>query len=197
VTVLPSARIGPNAILRTIEALRALHGEADADEILVSCGLEKYLLHMPEEMVAESEVAALYEALRQRFAPDDVCRIARDAGYRTADYLLLRRIPAFAQSLLAVLPEPWARRGLMLAMRANSWTFAGSAAVGMRFGAPASITLAGCPICRDAKLQRPACDYYAGTFERLFKTLVAPTARVEEVACQAEGACACVFQIQS
>ena len=89
------------------------------------------------------------------------------------------------------------RRTLMLAIRANAWTFAGSARMRMRFRAPASISLVGCPICRNARVAQPACEYFAATFEKLFRTLVDPAYRVEEVACQAEGGSACVFQIEA
>jgi divinyl protochlorophyllide a 8-vinyl-reductase len=163
--------------------------------ILQACALNKYERDLPREMVPEAEVTALYETLRERLEREAARSITRDAGLRTAKYVLTHRIPSVAQGLLPALPRPLGLRGLMLAIRANAWTFAGSAQIRMRFSAPASISLAGCPICRNARVKQPACEYYAATFEHLFRTLVDPGYRVEEVACQAEGARACVFQI--
>jgi len=170
-------------------------GEDTTAGILGACKLEAYASELPREMVPESEVTALYETLRERLDREVARAIARDAGHRTAAYVLTNRIPNFAQGLLPALPRPLGRRGLMLAIRANAWTFAGSAQIRMRFTAPASISLKGCPICRNARERQPACEYYSATFEHLFRTLVDPAHRVQEIACQAEGAPACVFQI--
>jgi divinyl protochlorophyllide a 8-vinyl-reductase len=41
----------------------------------------------------------------------------------------------------------------------------------------------------------PACAFYSATFERLFRILVHPQARVQEQSCEAMGAPACVFLI--
>lgn len=187
--------IGPNAIIRTVEALRVRLGDAEAAEILNACALDAYAREMPQAMVPESQVTALYEALRERLDREEARAIARDAGRRTAAYVIANRIPNIAQGLWPALPRPLARRGLMLAIKANAWTFAGSARIRMRFSAPSSISLSGCPICRNARVKQPACEYYAATFEQLFRRLVNPAFRVEEVACQAEGARECVFQI--
>jgi divinyl protochlorophyllide a 8-vinyl-reductase len=40
----------------------------------------------------------------------------------------------------------------------------------------------------------PVCDYYAATFEGLFRALVHPAARVVETECEACGAPACIFE---
>ena len=44
--------------------------------------------------------------------------------------------------------------------------------------------------------EAPACDFYAATFERLFRVLVHPAARVTETACEACGDDACQFEIE-
>jgi divinyl protochlorophyllide a 8-vinyl-reductase len=175
--------------------MRARLDEQDVAGILDASALEAYASAMPSDMVPETEVTRLYAALRARLDRETARRIARDAGRRTAGYVLTHRIPHFAQGLFPALPRPLGRRALMLAIRANAWTFAGSARIRMRFAAPASISLRDCPICRNAKVKEPACVYYAATFEHLFRTLIDPAYRVEEVACQAEGARECVFQI--
>ncbi len=163
--------------------------------ILGAAGLAAYLDAAPSAMVPEREVTALYAAIRERVEPTECRAIACDAGRRTAGYVLTFRIPSFAQGIFPALPRPLGRRLMMLAIGANAWTFAGSARMRMRFATPASIALSNCPICRDARLAQPVCDYYAATFEKLFRTLVDPAYRVEEVACCAEGGAACVFQI--
>jgi divinyl protochlorophyllide a 8-vinyl-reductase len=43
--------------------------------------------------------------------------------------------------------------------------------------------------------EAPVCDYFAATFERLFRALVHADARVREVECAATGAPACVFEV--
>ncbi len=177
--------------------MRARYPEDEVAGLLRDSNLDAYLQEMPREMVPEREVSALYEVMRARLDPADVREVARDAGRRTAGYVLTYRIPSFAQGVLPALPRPLGRRTLMLAIRANAWTFAGSARMRMRFRAPASISLVGCPICRNARVAQPACEYFAATFEKLFRTLVDPAYRVEEVACQAEGGSACVFQIEA
>jgi divinyl protochlorophyllide a 8-vinyl-reductase len=40
----------------------------------------------------------------------------------------------------------------------------------------------------------PLCDFYAGTFERLFRVLVHPDTVVTETACQATGDASCLFE---
>jgi divinyl protochlorophyllide a 8-vinyl-reductase len=54
--------------------------------------------------------------------------------------------------------------------------------------------IACCPICRGARADDPICDYYAATFEHLFRALIHPRIEVRETQCQAQGASACVFE---
>ncbi|NVO08189.1 MAG: bacteriochlorophyll 4-vinyl reductase, partial [Rhodoferax sp.] len=82
------------------------------------------------------------------------------------------------------------------AIRRNSWTFSGSGNLSTMAGPPAQLSLTGCPLCRGATSDMPICDYYAATFERLFRELVAPRAVVKEVSCHALGAPACVFEVR-
>ena len=48
----------------------------------------------------------------------------------------------------------------------------------------------------DAGSDAPRCEYYAGTFERLFCGIVDRRMRVVETACEARGDPACVFEIR-
>ena len=41
----------------------------------------------------------------------------------------------------------------------------------------------------------PSCAFYTATFERLFRVLVHPEARVRERQCESMGAPACVFEV--
>jgi divinyl protochlorophyllide a 8-vinyl-reductase len=50
-------------------------------------------------------------------------------------------------------------------------------------------------MCRDMRAEGPVCDFYAGTFEHLIRTLVVPRAQVMEVECQAQGAHCCRFEV--
>ncbi|EKV32860.1 Protein BchJ, involved in reduction of C-8 vinyl of divinyl protochlorophyllide [Caenispirillum salinarum AK4] len=80
---------------------------------------------------------------------------------------------------------------------AHAWTFAGGGAFTYRADRPVVFSVEGCPLCRGAHAAPGAvlCDYYAGTFRHLFRTLVTSRARVAQTACQAAGAAACSFTI--
>ena len=81
----------------------------------------------------------------------------------------------------------------MTAMARHAWTFAGTGRFSVRPGRPVILSIAGCPICRGAVSDRPLCDFYAATFQRLFARLVQSRTRVTETGCQAMGESACVF----
>ena len=192
----PSAgKIGPNAILRVVEVLREQQGVEVLLPVLSEAGIAHYLDRPPEEMLDQCEVTALHQALRGRFDVPRYRAISREAGLRTADYLLANRIPAPAQWLLKRLPAPLAARALLSAISRNAWTFAGSARFTAAAGRPHRLSLGGCRICQGASSDEPLCDYYAGTFERLFRVLVDPRLGVVETHCQAQGSPACVFEV--
>jgi divinyl protochlorophyllide a 8-vinyl-reductase len=192
-----AARIGPNAIIRVAEALTARFGSPAA--VFADAGLSHYLAAPPQQMVDERDVIALQRALRLRLGLTDARAVSFDAGLRTGDYLLAHRIPRPAQRILRLLPPGPASRMLLGAVGRHAWTFSGSgdfsfSASGV-FGGSVRASIAGCPICRGAEAQEPVCDFYTGAFERLFRTLVSRRTEVCEVACQAQGARACVFEM--
>ncbi|TVQ88600.1 MAG: bacteriochlorophyll 4-vinyl reductase [Chromatiaceae bacterium] len=187
------ARIGPNAIIRVAEALQASDGPAA--EVFAAAGLSHYLTQPPAAMVLETEVIALQQALRATLDRAAASAVNLDAGRRTGDYLLAVRIPKAAQRVLRLLPPRPAARLLLKAVGQHAWTFAGSGRFDCEAGQPLRVTIADCPTCRGASAGFPVCDFYCGAFERLFQTLVSPRARVQEVACGAMGAAACVFEI--
>ncbi|WP_313389247.1 bacteriochlorophyll 4-vinyl reductase, partial [Rhodospirillum rubrum] len=95
----PHGRIGPNAIIRVIDALRTTIGETACARIVEEAGLATYLDQPPQAMVDETEVARLHGALRANLDRETAEAVCRDAGEATAGYLLANRIPAAAQSV--------------------------------------------------------------------------------------------------
>lgn len=191
-----SARIGPNAILRVAESLTAAGDLDDRARVFASAGIAHYLAQPPQQMVEEGEVAALHRALRDLLGVDRARGIGRDAGLRTGDYLLGNRIPPFAQTILKSLPAGLAQRLLLKAIARNAWTFAGSAVFSVQPGRPTRLILDGSRVCGGAGADQPLCDFYAATFERLFRVLVDPATRVVEVQCQGKGDPLCVFEVR-
>lgn len=190
------ARIGPNAILRVAEALGTACDAETRTRVFAHAGLDQYLEHPPQEMVDEREVALLHRSLRELLGVEQARRIGRDAGRRTGDYLLANRIPPFAQAILKRLPAWLAERMLLKAIAGNAWTFAGSAHFSARPGRPTRLVFVGSQLCQGAVAAEPLCDFYAGTFERLFRELVDRHTQVIEVQCQGKGDPACVFEVR-
>jgi divinyl protochlorophyllide a 8-vinyl-reductase len=190
------ARIGPNAILRVAEALAVSHPEAVRERIFARAGLADYLAQPPEQMVPEQEVQQLHAALRAELGAEQAARVAADAGRRTAGYLLAHRIPRPVQTLLRWLPASLAARVLCAAIGRHAWTFAGSGRFSVRAGHPTQLVIRGNPMCRGLRSPAPSCDFYAATFEHLFRSLVHHRARVQETSCEARGDEACRFEIR-
>ena len=190
-------RIGPNAVTRLGEALRALYGDPMAARVFGAAALAHMLREPPCDMVDEGAVARLHGSAHAELGAEAASQVGREAGLRTADYLLTHRIPRPLQRLLPWLPAPVAARVLVAAIGRHAWTFAGRGlfTAQWRHGG-VRLAIAGCPLCRDIRAARPACDFYCATFERLFATLVCRAARVSEVACQAGGSPACMFEVR-
>lgn len=190
-----AGRIGPNAITRMAEALTAAFGPGRTEDLFRSAGLAAHLEAPPQHMVDEDEVTRLHAAVRASLASPDRRRVAIDAGRRTGDYLLANRIPRLVQHLLRPMPAPLAAKVLLGAIGRHAWTFAGSGTFTVEPGRPLVLAIRHCPLCRGAEAAEPLCDYYAATFERLFAELVSRRTRVEEIACEAQGAPACRFRL--
>ncbi len=191
-----SGKVGPNSIIRVAEALRALASADVERELMLKADLDVYLAKMPEQMVDECEVTRLQRVVWAELDEVLARRVLADAGRRTGDYLLANRIPGPVQTLLKLLPASLASRLLQTAIRRNAWTFSGSGQLATGSGSPVKLTLTGCPLCSGATSARPVCDYYAATFEHLFRELVTSSASVEETHCQAMGAPACIFEVR-
>lgn len=188
-------RIGPNAILQVMASVAAIKGRPALEMLFTAAGLQHYLNDRPHEMVSERDVALLQLELRTVFGAQSAHDISRDAGFRTGDYLLAHRIPKLAQRILKVLPASLAARVLAKAIAKHSWTFSGSGTFSYRPGKPFIFSIQHNPICSRIKSDKPVCDYYAATFERIFRAIVHPNAHVKETACEAAGDPACVFEL--
>lgn len=189
-------RIGPNAITRVADALREQVGESGATRLFRSAGLEGYLAVPPRQMVDEREVKRLHQVLRSELGLERARWISRAAGFTTGQYLLAHRIPPAVQLLLRALPAGLGSRMLLSAIRRHAWTFSGSGTFTARTGRPLRIWISGCPVCRGSIAHEPLCDYYAATFQRLFRALVDPHVIVRETECEAMGAEACLFEVR-
>jgi divinyl protochlorophyllide a 8-vinyl-reductase len=191
----PAARIGPNTIIELAHVLRDRYGEHLAGALLFeSTGYA--LTALPGAMVDEREAQTFVRLVMTQFGERVGARVLHEAGHRAADYLMTHRIPRGTLWVIRTVP---ARAGLSLllkAVQANAWTFAGSGELSVQSHARgADLTFHSCAMCRDLQSDRPVCDFYAGTFEHLVRTLVAPRARVAEVECQAQGGHCCRFEV--
>ncbi len=189
-------RIGPNAVIRLAEALRAVEGAGALERVFRGGPFADCEAHPPGDMVDEGEVRRLHGDLHQTVGDARARTIGWIAGQKTGDYLLAHRIPPLAQALMRGLPAVAAAPILCAAIRRNAWTFAGSGRLSIRGGRPLVLEIEDCPLCRDTVSAAPWCDFYAGTFERLFSRLVHPAARAVETHCQAMGGSACSFSIR-
>jgi divinyl protochlorophyllide a 8-vinyl-reductase len=201
-----AAKIGPNAILRLIEALDHRCGRPRTESVFAAAGQSQFLRAPPEAMVDERAVTALYVSLPQQLGAAAAAEVSTHAGLLTGDYLLAHRIPLPAQRVMKLMPAALAARTLLAAVERHAWTFAGSgtftrsplartAGGGGRARSYWRLSIRNCPICRGAHATAPQCAYYAATFERIFRAVVATSARVTETECQAQGAPACVFEV--
>lgn len=188
-------RIGPNAIIRTREALQALETTKTARDIFAQAGLATAFDADPSTMVDEADVASLMRVVHETLGPSRASTVGWIAGQRTADYLLAHRIPAVVQRLLRYLPSAVAARVLTRAISQHAYTFAGSGAVSIQSGNPTHITITGSPITAGISAEVPVCSFYAATFERLFRELVHADAIARERTCAATGSTACRFEI--
>lgn len=191
----PAGRIGPNAIIRLAESVRHAKGDAAVRRLFDHADCRSHLDSPPQDMVPEQTVVRLHASLRAAFDRADCRDMLWNAGRRTGDYLLAHRIPGFAQRLLKLLPAGPSARILVKAIRANAWTFVGTGRFDAEMGPPLSLIIADSPLCRGMVAQEPQCDFYTGTFQRLFAALVSPKAAVTETACLGAGAEVCRFTV--
>jgi divinyl protochlorophyllide a 8-vinyl-reductase len=189
----PQAQIGPNALIQMVEALRIVWGPEETRSLLASLGLGHYADAPPQHMMPQEQVAALHTRLHGMVGAGEFKAITADAGRRTADYLLANRIPRAVQWVLKRLPDAIAARVLCKAIAKHAWTFAGTGAFSYAWTPHLVFRLAGNPLCNQIKTDAPVCDYYAATFERIFRVIVNDDWLVQELQCEANGAAYCEF----
>lgn len=189
------ARIGPNAIIQTVRALREQYG-ADAEAMLTRAGRPELCTQLPAEMIDEQEFIELIQALRGQIGVEAMGALLARAGAYTGDYILAHRIPRPAQIVLRLLPPRPALSLLLRAIKQHAWTFVGSGQFSYWRDRTMRLQIVNCVECRDVQAAGPICAFYQGAFERLIRVLVKPRACVYEVACAAHGDAACVFEVR-
>lgn len=186
-----SGLIGPNAILQLMPVLETELG-ADRAGAIADCAA----VTIPDglAMIPEHDAARLHRAVRE-MEPQRAQDLLRDAGSRTADYILAHRIPRFAQTILKMLPVPLAARLLARAIAQHAWTFAGSGT--FRARTPWRFEIAHNPLIVGEHANTPLCIWHAAVFEKLYRTLVTKDAECVEERCGAQaGDGLCVFVIR-
>ncbi|MBX9880570.1 MAG: bacteriochlorophyll 4-vinyl reductase [Sphingomonas sp.] len=184
-----SARIGPNAAIQLGAALASRPALAAA--VFAEARHPDWLKVPPSAMLPEGEVAALHAAL-WRLAPDPL-PLARDAGRRTADYIMEHRLPWLARALLIALPPALAEPLLLRAVTAHAWTFTGSGRFAVVGHAPTRFEIAANPLARATADAR--CAWHEAVFTTLWQRLVTPGAWVVEERC-GRGIASCRFVVE-
>lgn len=187
-----TARIGPNAIIQTIAALRERHGPEELRSLLAG-DAEGYLSRLPHEMIPEQEFHALVGLLVARLGAERAGEILYRSGQGTANYVRDNRIPALARALMGLLPAAARLRLLLPAIGRHAWTFVGSGTFRFGLGRRPWVSIAGHPGQGD--LAAALCRYYCGAFTQLLRRLVSEEIVLREVTCQTRGGDACLFEI--
>lgn len=187
------AQIGPNAAIQLAAALRDIEGGDAARKVFGGAGLLRWLDDPPDAMIDQTDAARLHHEVRASLPSGCAQTVLADAGRRTGAYILEHRIPKSAQAVLKVLPAGLALPLLLAAIKAHAWTFVGSGTFRVQMR---RLHIEGNPLA-EARAAAPQCVWHQCVFETLIQALVAPEARVTEVACCSMGAPACVFEIQS
>ncbi|MDH4439892.1 MAG: bacteriochlorophyll 4-vinyl reductase [Rhizobium sp.] len=188
------ARIGPNSLIQTGQALAALFGDETARRVFDRAGIAHRYTDPPSAMLEEREPQRLFAVLCDTLSDQDAARVLAEAGHRTGHYLLANRIPKPARWLLPRLPTAISARLLVRAISAHAWTFAGSG----RFSGEVRgwhrpvIQL----MIRANPLATPGCLWHGAVFERLFATLTATHVSVLHPRCSAQGGDCCEWTIK-
>jgi divinyl protochlorophyllide a 8-vinyl-reductase len=187
------ARIGPNAILQLVPVLEDAAGAETTRHLLARAGI----FELPDPaagLMDEAPAARLHQALRAEM-PEVAPMLAREAGWRTGDYILAHRIPKPAQRLLRLMPARLGAPILARAVEKHAWTFCGSGVFTLVSTWPVVFEIADNPVVRGEHSLSPLCHWHAAVFERLFSALCGRTWRCTETACCAQGAPACRFEM--
>jgi len=189
-------KIGPNSIIRTVEALKETYGIPKTNEILEKVGKSIFISSLPSEMIDEEEFHSLAVGLHNFLGTEQANKILKRSGQLTAGYLLQNRIPKPAQRILGILPRSIGLKMLLTAIGKNAWTFVGSGNYTFVVGKTPQITIHNCLACRGVQSDIPVCSFYASTFETLLQSIIGKNIMVNEATCIAQGNPCCSFPIQ-
>jgi divinyl protochlorophyllide a 8-vinyl-reductase len=185
-----SAKIGPNAIIQTVVALRERYGEPEANAILERGGQAHLCTQLPEHMVDEGQFHTLVRALLAELGPEPTHNLLYESGERTARYLLQHRIPRPFQALVKRMPRLLGLRLFMWAIGQHAWTFVGSGQ--FRFVVEQQ------PVIH-LNVSYPSvpavASFYGGTFTYLIQVLIDPQATVQTSASDAAGTLDCRYTL--
>lgn len=163
------ALIGPNAVLKAVEVMEERLGHAETAAILADAQIAR--LPSGQHMIPEIEALRLHRWLALH-DPMGAPVIAEDAGSRTADYIIARRIPRAVGWLLRRLPAQLAAPVLMAAIRKHAWTFVGAGA--FKPEGPWQFTIDRTKAGDGLPPPESLFLWYAAVFTRLYRQLVAP-----------------------
>ncbi len=184
-----SSRIGPNSIIQTVAALETLYGKTKSDALLRKIGQGYLIGNLPKEMVEEAKFHSLVVALQKEIG--ETSAILKDAGERTARYLLKVRIPVIFQKFLKLLPPRFAFRLFLFAISKNAWTFAGSGEFTYSMNQPPEITV------NVTFPSHPVVgNFYLGTFNALLQELVNPATKIKPDIRKENGNIRCHYQCE-
>jgi divinyl protochlorophyllide a 8-vinyl-reductase len=185
----PPARIGPNAIIQTGQALSALYGPGVARLIFEAAGIGRYIGVSPTTMIEEREPVALFAAIQATLPRAEADRVLAEAGHRTGHYILENRMPPIARQILPKLPVGLSSRLLVSAIARHAWTFAGSGRFEGRvtgWNRPVvTLVIAANP------LATPGCPWHCAVFSRLFQRLLGASVSAQHSQCCAKGDTEC------
>jgi divinyl protochlorophyllide a 8-vinyl-reductase len=187
------ARIGPNSIIRTVEALTDLFGVPYTHNLLCAGGYPDLMDNLPTTMIPEEEFLALITMLVEQIGSEQTAHILRRAGELTAGYLLANRIPKPFQTLLTYVSPTIGLNLLLVAIKKSAWTFAGSGKFSFVGSTPATIIIANQHAT--AIIPHEICSFYNGTFETIFQTLIDTQTHVEKLVGPGSGEFRCVYRV--
>ena len=190
-----AGKIGPNAVIQTVNALVELYGSAATAALLEEIGKPWLIDYHPGSLIDEREFEALHHDLIGARGIVVTNRVMARAGELTSRYVIANRIPRPAQRALRLLPHAVALRVLLGAISQHTWTFAGSGRFSYTTGRAPLLAIEGCLTARRLASDIPTCSFYEAAFQGFLTALIDARLRVREVRCAACGAARCEFTI--
>ena len=190
-----AGRIGPNAVIQTVNALADLCGQDRAAQLLEQIGKPWLLEYHPGALIDEREFVELHHDLVGALGQAEAGRVMARAGALTARYVMRNRIPRPVHWLLRALPRGIGLRLLLGAIGKHAWTFAGSGRFSYTLGRAPLLALENCLTARGRAADAPVCTFYQAAFQGFVTTLIDARLHVREERCAACGAPRCEFRI--